>query len=158
MTRCGQCNAMLCQLESMENGTFSGRQRKLLLIIFGRKGCNSNKLDSHLCQAPWTLNDFYLLSCEVYFEVSFTPFKLQLKPPLTFPDPYYLFLSPSENFQLHEILPEVLLEVPPVVLLDVHLEVHFEFLTSSDYIWVIPTHPKSILSFKVCVEGGENQK
>ena len=66
--------------------------------------------------------------------MSSTPFKLQLKPPLTIPDPYYLFLSPSENFQLHEILPEVLLEVPPLVLLDVHLEVHFEVLTSSDYI------------------------
>ena len=42
---------------------------------------------------------------------------------MTIPDPYYLFLSPSENLQLHEVLPEVLSEVPPVVLLDVHLEV-----------------------------------
>ena len=25
-----------------------------------------NKLDSHLCQAQWTLNDFKLLSCEVW--------------------------------------------------------------------------------------------
>ena len=40
-------------------------------------------------------------------------------------------MSPSENFQLHEVHPEVLPEVPPV--LDVHLEVHFELLTSSDY-------------------------
>ena len=36
-------------------------------------------------------------------------------------------MSPSENFQLqevpHEVLPEVLPEAPPVVLLDVHLEV-----------------------------------
>ena len=61
--------------------------------------------------------------------MSCTLFKLQLKPPLTILDPYYLFLSPSEKFQLHEVLPEV----PPVVLLDVHLEVHFEVLTSSDY-------------------------
>ena len=60
--------------------------------------------------------------------------KLQLKLTLTIPDPYYLFLSPSENFQLHGILPEVLLEVPPVVLLDIHLEVNFEVLTSCDYI------------------------
>ena len=76
------------------------------------------------------------MRCEVYLEVSCTPFKLQLKPPLTIPDPYYLFLSPSENFQPYEVLPEV----PPVVLLVVHLEV----LTSSDYTLVIPTHPKSI--------------
>ena len=48
------------------------------------------------------------------------------------PDPYYLFLSPSENFQLHEVLPEVLPEVPPVVLLDVHLEVQLEVLPFSD--------------------------
>ena len=61
----------------------------------------------------------------------------------TIHDPYYLFLSPSENFQLHEVLPEVLPEVPPVVLLDGHLKVHFEVLTSSEYTWVIPTHPKS---------------
>ena len=70
---------------------------------------------------------------EVCLEVLCTPFKLQLKPPLTIPDPYYPFLSPSENFQLCEILPEVLPEVPLVVLLDGHLEVHFEVLTSSDY-------------------------
>ena len=66
------------------------------------------------------------MRCEVYLEVSCTPFKLQLKPPLTIPDPYYLFLSPSENLQLHKVLPEVLSEVPPVVLLDVHLEVYLE--------------------------------
>ena len=64
---------------------------------------------------------------------SWSPFKLQLKQSLTIPDPYYLFLSPSENFQLHEVLPEVLPKVPPVVLFDVHLEVHFEVLTSSNY-------------------------
>ena len=69
------------------------------------------------------------MRCEVYLEVSSTPFKLQLKPPLTLPDPYYLFQSTSENFQLHEVLPEV----PPVVLLDVLLEVYLEVLTSSDY-------------------------
>ena len=46
--------------------------------------------------------------CEVYLEVSCTLFKLQLKPPLTILDPCYLFLSPSKNFQLHEVLPEVL--------------------------------------------------
>ena len=69
------------------------------------------------------------MRCEVYLEVSHTPFKLQLKPPLTTSDPYYLFLSPSENFQLHEVLPEV----PPVVLLDINLGVHLEVLTSSDY-------------------------
>ena len=73
--------------------------------------------------------NFRVVRCEVYLEVSFTPFKLQLKPPLTIPDPYYLYLSQSENFQLHEVLPEVLHEV----LLDVHLEVHSEVLTSSEY-------------------------
>ena len=89
----------------------------------------------------WLLTfDLWAVRCEVYLEVSCTPFKLQQKPPLTIPDPYYLFLSPSENFQLHEVLPEVL----PVVLLDVHHEVHFVVLTSFDYTWVIPTHPKSI--------------
>ena len=72
-------------------------------------------------------NNFLVLRCEVYLEVSCTPFKLQLKPPLTIPDPYYLFLSPSENLQLHEVLPEVLSEVPPVVLLDFHLEVYLEY-------------------------------
>ena len=66
------------------------------------------------------------MRCEVYLEVSCTPFKLQLKPPLTIPEPYYLFLSSYENFQLHEVLIEEL----PLVLLDVHLEI----LTSSDYI------------------------
>ena len=80
------------------------------------------------------------MRCEVYLEVSSTPFELQLKPPLTLPDPYCLFQSPSENFKLHEVLPEV----PPSVLLDVLLEVHLEVLTSSDYTLVIPTHPKSI--------------
>ncbi len=74
-------------------------------------------------------------SLEVYLEVSCTIFKLQLKPPLTIPDPYYLFLSPSENFWLHEVLNEVL----TVVLFDVHLEV----LTSPDYTRVISTHPNS---------------
>ena len=74
------------------------------------------------------------MRCEVYLEVSCTPFKLQLKPPLTIPDPYYLSLSPSENFQIHEVLPEVLFEVPPVVLLVVDLELYFEFLTSYDHI------------------------
>ena len=69
------------------------------------------------------------MRCEVYLEVSCTPFKLQQKPPLTIPDPYYLFLSPSENFQLHEVLSDV----PPVVLLDVYLEVHLEVLTYSDH-------------------------
>ena len=64
--------------------------------------------------------------CEFYLEVSCTPFKYQLKPPLTIPDPYYLFLSLSENFRLHEVFPEVLSEIPPVVLLYVHLEVHLE--------------------------------
>ena len=67
------------------------------------------------------------MSCEVYLEVSCTPLKLQLKPPMTIPDPYYLFLSPSENLQLNEVLPEVLSEVPPVVLLDFHLEVYLEY-------------------------------
>ena len=47
-------------------------------------------------------------------------------------------MSPSENFQLqevpHEVLPEVLPEAPPVVLLDVHLEV----LRSFDHTGVIP--------------------
>ena len=85
------------------------------------------------------------MRCEFYLEMSCTPFKLQLKPPLSIPDPYYLFLSRSENFQLHEVLPEklpevlpeivpeVLPDVPPVVLLDVHLEVHLEVLTFSDH-------------------------
>ena len=53
------------------------------------------------------------MRCEVYLEVSCTPLKLQLKPPT-------LFLSPSENLQLHEVLPEVL----PVVPLDVNNDVH----------------------------------
>ena len=77
----------------------------------------------------------------VYLEVSCTPFKLKQKPPLTIPDPYYLFLSPSENFLLHEVLPEVLPEVPPIVLFDVHLEVDFEVQTSSDYIYLSHTNP-----------------
>ena len=51
----------------------------------------------------------------------------------TIPDPYYLFLSQSENFQHHEVLSEVLPEVPPVVLFDFNFEVDFEVLTSSDY-------------------------
>ena len=63
---------------------------------------------------------FLVVRCEVYLEVSCTLFKLQLKPPLTILDPCYLFLSPSKNFQLHEVL----LEVLPVVLPDVQLEVH----------------------------------
>ena len=67
---------------------------------------------------------------EVYLERSYTFFKLQLKPPLTIPVQYYLFLSPSENLQLHEVLPKVLPEVPPVVLLDVHLQVYLEVVTS----------------------------
>ena len=50
---------------------------------------------------------------------SCTPSKLQLKPPLTIPDPYYLFLSPSENFQLDEVLHEVLPEALPEVLPEV---------------------------------------
>ena len=52
---------------------------------------------------------FWVVKFEVYLEVSH--FKLQLKPPLTIPDPHYLLLIPSENFQLHEVLPEVLTEV-----------------------------------------------
>ena len=52
--------------------------------------------------------------------------KLQLKPHLPIPDSYYFFLSPSENFRLPEVLPDV----PPVVPLDVHL--------LSDYTWVRP--------------------
>ena len=73
------------------------------------------------------------MRCKVYLEVSCTPFKVQPKPPLTIPDPRYLFLSLFENFQLHEVLPEVLPEIPVVFLFDVHLEVHFKVLTSSDY-------------------------
>ena len=69
------------------------------------------------------------MRCDFYLEVSCNPLKLQLKPPLTIPDPYYLFLSPFESLQLHEVL----LEVLPVVLLDVQLVVHSEVLTSSDY-------------------------
>ena len=75
-----------------------------------------------------TIN-FLVVRCEAYLEVSCILFKLQLKQPLTIPDPYYLLQSTSENFQLHEVLPEV----PPVVLLDIHLDVHFEGLTYSDY-------------------------
>ena len=69
------------------------------------------------------------MRCEVYLEVSCIHFKLQLKPPLTIPVQYYLFLSPSENLQLHEVLPGV----PPVVLLDGHLEDYLEVVTSSDF-------------------------
>ena len=61
-------------------------------------------------------------------------FKLQLKPPLTIPVQYYRFLSPSENLQLYEKLPEV----PTVVLLDVHLEVYLKVVNSSDYTYSIP--------------------
>ena len=43
---------------------------------------------------------------------------------------YYILISPSENFRLTEVLPDVLL--------DLHLEV-LEVLTSSDYTLVIPT-------------------
>ena len=73
------------------------------------------------------------MRCEVYLEVSFNPFKLQLKPPLTNPDPYYPLLSPSENFQLNEVLPEIPPVVPLDVHLDVYLEVHFVDLTFSDH-------------------------
>ena len=75
-----------------------------------------------------TIN-FLVVRCEAYLEVSCTLFKLQLKPPLTILDPCYLFLSPSKNIQLHEVLPKVLPGVLPVVPLDVHLEVHLEVLT-----------------------------
>ena len=48
----------------------------------------------------------------------------------TNPDHSWPILPLPESIQkLHEVL----LEVPPVVLLDVHLEVQFEVLTSSDY-------------------------
>ena len=68
-----------------------------------------------------------------YLEVSCTPPYLQLQPPLSIPDSYYLFLSPFENFRLPEVLPDDPPIVPPVVLLDVHLEVHLEVLTFSDH-------------------------
>ena len=64
------------------------------------------------------------MRCDVYLEVSCIHFKLQLKPPLTIP-----VLSSSEYLQLHDVLPEV----PPVVLFDVHLEVYLGVVTSSDY-------------------------
>ena len=69
------------------------------------------------------------MRCEVFLDVSSTSFKLQLIPSLTTPYPYYLILSPYENFQLHEVLPGV----PPVVLLDGHLEDYLEVVTSSDF-------------------------
>jgi len=58
---------------------------------------------------------------EVYLEVSLPP---QNSAKTTF-DYSAISLSPSENFSLTEVLPDV----PPVVLLDVHLEV----ITFSDY-------------------------
>ena len=66
--------------------------------------------------------------------------ELKLKPPLTIPDSYKLFLKLSDNFRLIEVLPDV----PPVVQLDLCLGVHLEVLTSSDPTLVIPTHPRSI--------------
>ena len=62
------------------------------------------------------------------------------------PASYYIFLSSSENFRLTEVLPDADAppKVSPVVLLDVHLEVHLEVLTYSDHTSVIPTHPRSI--------------
>ena len=49
---------------------------------------------------------------------------------MTIHDSYKVSLSPSDNFRLPKVLPDV----PPVVLLDVHLEVHLEVLTYSDHI------------------------
>ena len=48
---------------------------------------------------------------------------------LTIHDSYKVSLSPSDNFRLPKVLPDV----PPVVLLDVHLEGHLEVLTDSDH-------------------------
>ena len=69
-------------------------------------------------------------SLKVYLEVfRVLLLKLQLKLILSIPDSYQLFLSPSENFRLPEVLPYA----PPVVQLDVHLEVHLEVLTFPDH-------------------------
>ena len=65
--------------------------------------------------------NFRIVRGEFNLEVSCTLYKLQLKPPLTIPDTYHLFMNPSENSQLHEVLPEV-----------VHLDVHLEVQTFSD--------------------------
>ena len=69
-------------------------------------------------------------SLKVYLEVfRVLLLKLQLKLILSIPDSYQLFLSPSENFRLPEVLPDD----PPVFLFGVHLEVRLEVLTFSDH-------------------------
>ena len=70
------------------------------------------------------------------WSISFVLLKLKLKPPFTTSDWAKLFLSPSENFRL----PEVLLYVPSVLRCS-FFNVRLEFLTSSDPTWVIPTNP-----------------
>ena len=54
--------------------------------------------------------------------------ELKLKPSLTIPDSYQLFMKISNNFGLIEVLPDV----PPVVPLDLCLGVQLDVLTSSD--------------------------
>ena len=69
-------------------------------------------------------------SLKVYLEVfRVLLLKLQLKLILSIPDSYQLFLSPSENFRLPEVLPDA----PPIVPLIVPIEVHLEVLTFSDH-------------------------
>ena len=109
----------------------------IMIACYILLGCikSLDKLDSHLCQAQWTLNDFKLLSCDLWGVKSTLKwaFKLQLKPFLTHITSSWVH---KKNFQLHEVLPEI----PPVVPLDVYLKV----ITSSDHTWVISTHPRFI--------------
>ena len=66
-----------------------------------------------------------------------------LKPALTIPDSYLLLLGSSDNFKLHEVLSHV----PPVMLLDVHIEDHLEVLTSYQPILGLSSFPDSYLLF-----------
>ena len=68
--------------------------------------------------------------------------ELKLKLSLTIPDSYILFMKLSDNFRLIEVL--------PVVPLDLCLGVHLEVLTSSCHTWVIPTHSRSIWHAMTC--------
>ena len=75
-------------------------------------------------------NDFFLLSCEFLSRMLGLALmvSLELKLTLNIPDSsYYLILRLSDNFRLLEVLPDV----PPVVPLNVCLDIRLEALTSS---------------------------
>ena len=116
-----------------------------------KKNFSEYELDSHLCQAQinfkWLITfELWVVRCEFFLDVSSTSFKLQLKQSLTTPYPYYLILSPSENFHHHEVLPDV----PPAVPLDVHLDVYLEVLTSSNQ----PSHTNPSKVHLTCLDWG----